>query len=286
MLVVGLTGGIATGKSSVSNLLKAKHIPIVDADVLARQVVEPGTPALKKIVASFGSDVLQDDGSLDRKKLGSIIFNDESKRRKLNSIVHPAVRRAMLWNVIKHWLSGRKYCIVDVPLLIEGGLWKWVGKVVVVYWLVAFTLVLPLVAFDDIFSNAEVQLERLMQRDNSSREDASSRLNSQLAIADKLQYADVVIDNSGSPEDLGKHISAFVRDLDLESGWTWRFSWIIPPFGILSAIWALSRRAIARSKRYRMHNRSHRICIMRCAGTNTGSVIFFSKLTSVSLQPS
>jgi dephospho-CoA kinase len=129
-----LTGGIATGKSSVSNLLKAKYIPVVDADILARQVVEPGTPALAKIVAFFGPDILQSDGTLDRKKLGSIIFNDEVKRRKLNSIVHPAVRRAMLWGVLGHWLRGSKYCIVDVPLLIEGGLWKWVGKVIVVYW--------------------------------------------------------------------------------------------------------------------------------------------------------
>jgi dephospho-CoA kinase len=133
---VGLTGGIASGKSTVSKLLKAKHIPIVDADVLARQVVQPGTPALSKIVAYFGNSILLPDGSLDRKKLGNIIFNDEAKRRKLNSIVHPAVRRAMLLGVLEHWFRGEKYCVMDIPLLIEGGIWKWVGKVVVVYWYV------------------------------------------------------------------------------------------------------------------------------------------------------
>jgi dephospho-CoA kinase len=132
--VVGLTGGIATGKSTVSNLLKAKNIPIIDADVLARQVVLPGTPALAKIVDHFGPSVLLPDGSLDRKKLGSIIFNDEAQRRHLNAIVHPAVRRELLWNIVTLWLWGEKICVVDVPLLIEGGLWKWMGKVVVVSW--------------------------------------------------------------------------------------------------------------------------------------------------------
>ncbi|KAF7331530.1 hypothetical protein MKEN_00032000 [Mycena kentingensis (nom. inval.)] len=165
-IVVGLTGGIATGKSSVSNLLRAKHVPIIDADVLARQVVEPGTPALAKIVAYFGPEILLPEGSLDRKKLGSFIFSDETKRKKLNSIVHPAVRRAMLWGIFKNWLSGSKYCVLDVPLLIEGDFWKLCGKVIVV------------------FCSPEVQLERLMKRDNSSREDASARLNSQLSITD------------------------------------------------------------------------------------------------------
>lgn len=136
MKVIGLTGGIATGKSTVSNNLKSKGIPVVDADVLARQVVMPGTPGLRQIVKYFGADILFPDGTLDRKKLGSIIFNDETKRRKLNSIVHPAVRRAMGMEVLTHWIKGHKYCILDVPLLIEGGLYQWVAKVVVVYWYV------------------------------------------------------------------------------------------------------------------------------------------------------
>jgi dephospho-CoA kinase len=132
--VIGLTGGVATGKSTVSSLLKAKQVPIVDADILARQVVEPGTPALAKIIDYFGPSILLPDGSLDRKQLGSIIFNDENKRKKLNSIVHPAVSYAILWSVLLHWIKGNKICIVDVPLLIEGGLWKLMGKVVLVYW--------------------------------------------------------------------------------------------------------------------------------------------------------
>jgi dephospho-CoA kinase len=244
-----LTGGIATGKSTVSNLLKAKHIPIVDADILARQVVEPGTPALAKIVSFFGPEILQSDGTLDRKKLGSVIFNDEVKRRKLNSIVHPAVRYAMLWGVLKHWLQGSKYCILDVPLLIEGPLWKLVGTVVVVYWSVHCLGISMFLSSDESFSSTEVQLERLMQRDKSSREDASSRLNSQLPIADKVKYADRVIDNSGSPEDLEAHVNSLVQSLDRDAGWTWRLSWVFPPFGLLSAMWTLAWRALFRSRK-------------------------------------
>lgn len=132
--VVGLTGGIATGKSTVSALLKASGIPVVDADILAREAVAPGTRALSQITDFFGAEVIQPDGTLDRKKLGTIVFNDPIKLSKLNSIVHPAVRRAMLWNILKYWVRGQRICIVDVPLLIEGGLWKWMGRVVVVYW--------------------------------------------------------------------------------------------------------------------------------------------------------
>ena len=131
---MGLTGGIATGKSTVSALLKSSNIPVIDADLLARQVVEPGTPGFKSIVSTFGTEVLNQDGTLDRKKLGTIIFNDEAKRKLLNRIVHPAVRKAMFWQVMAYWIRGHRYCILDVPLLIEGGLWQWVGLVVVVYW--------------------------------------------------------------------------------------------------------------------------------------------------------
>ncbi|KZV62161.1 dephospho-CoA kinase [Peniophora sp. CONT] len=134
MLVVGLTGGISTGKSTVSNLLKQRGVLVIDADILAREVVVPGTSGLRPIVSEFGADVLQEDGSLDRPKLGSIIFNDEGKRKKLDAIVHPAVGKAMVWAVLKHWLKGDRACVLDVPLLIESGIWSWAGKVVVVYW--------------------------------------------------------------------------------------------------------------------------------------------------------
>ena len=136
-VVVGLTGGIASGKSTVSRLLSTKHkFPIVDADVIARDVVQPGTSAYARIVKQFGEDIVLRDGSLqiDRKKLGSVVFRDAEKRKVLNSIVHPAVRWAMLSAVLKLWMHGESVCILDVPLLVEANLWKMVGWVVIVYW--------------------------------------------------------------------------------------------------------------------------------------------------------
>ena len=107
---------------------------MIDADALAREVVRPGTRALKKIVSTFGPDILQEDGSLDRAKLGEIVFRDEERRRKLNAIVHPAVRWGMAMGILRCWLRGERVCVLDVPLLIESKIHQWVGKVVVVYW--------------------------------------------------------------------------------------------------------------------------------------------------------
>ncbi|RDX56362.1 CoaE-domain-containing protein [Lentinus brumalis] len=237
MLVIGLTGGIATGKSTVSSLLRAHHLPIVDADVLARKVVEPGTPALAQIVRAFGRDVLLPDGSLDRAKLGRIVFADEARRKQLNAIVHPAVRRAMFWSILRCWWRGERVCILDVPLLIEGGLWKWVAKVVVVY------------------CSAEIQLQRLMKRDKSSRADAFARLNAQLPITEKVQYADVVIDNSGTPHELERQVDQFVQRLMKEAGWSWRLSWLFPPWGVVSAVGTLGWRALRRSQKAKPRRR-------------------------------
>lgn len=133
---MGLTGGIASGKSTVSRSLAAQGIPVVDADLLARRVVEPGTSAHAQIVSTFGAEILLKDGSqsIDRARLGEIIFNDEKQRKLLNGIVHPAVRSEMIWEIARYWLTGHKLCVVDVPLLIEAGFWKWCSKVVVVYW--------------------------------------------------------------------------------------------------------------------------------------------------------
>ncbi|KAL4068138.1 dephospho-CoA kinase [Scleroderma citrinum] len=230
MLVVGLTGGIATGKSTVSTLLSASGIPVIDADVLAREAVAPGTHALSQIAAFFGPEVIHPDGSLDRKKLGSVVFNDDTKRKKLNSIVHPAVTRAILWHILKFWIRGERICVVDVPLLIEGGLWRWMGCIIVVY------------------CSAEIQLQRLMSRDNCSRAEASPRLNSQLPITSKISYADIVIDNSGTRSELEDQVELCVKRLKRVAGSTWVVSWLFPPFGLLSAGWTILLRMPWRSR--------------------------------------
>ncbi|KAK7693928.1 hypothetical protein QCA50_003502 [Cerrena zonata] len=241
MLVVGLTGGIATGKSTVSTLLKSYKIPVVDADVIAREVVLPGTSTLAKIVKTFGEDVLQPDGTLDRPKLGSIVFSDESKRKQLNAIVHPAVRKKMFWEVMRYWWRGEKMCVLDVPLLIEGGLWRFVATVVVVY------------------CSQEIQLQRLMARDRSSREDASSRLRAQMPIVGKLDYADIVIENSGPVQELEPQLYSMLKKLRKKAGWSWRVSWLCPPWGFFSAIGTLffaylrRRRRLERSKTKASH---------------------------------
>lgn len=137
MLIVGLTGGIASGKSTVAKLLQSPEngLPLIDLDVLAREVVEPGSRTLKKLRAHFGDGIIKaEDGGLDRPKLGQIIFNDEKQRKILNGIIHPAIRRRLAWKLAGHWLSGEKIVVVDAPLLIEAGLWRLAGRIVLVYW--------------------------------------------------------------------------------------------------------------------------------------------------------
>lgn len=136
MLIVGLTGGIASGKSSVSNLLRSPQyrLPLIDLDILAREVVEPGTSTLNKIRSTFGDEVITAEGALDRPALGKIIFNDQDQRKKLNAIIHPAIRKRLAWLLFLYWIRGEKLVVVDAPLLIEAGLWRFAGKIVLVYW--------------------------------------------------------------------------------------------------------------------------------------------------------
>lgn len=184
------------------------------------------------------------------------MFNDEGKRKQLNGIVHPAVRKAMFWSVVRCWVRGERICVLDVPLLIEGGLWKLVGKVVVVYWFVtsssSYSSPFYRMTYHPKFnSSAEIQLQRLMKRDSSTHTEASSRLNSQIPIAHKLQYADIIVDNSGSHQDLQIQVDSLIRRLQKEAGWSWRVSWLFPPWGVFSAASTLAWRAIKRIRESR-----------------------------------
>ncbi|MFB4210683.1 dephospho-CoA kinase [Shouchella sp. JSM 1781072] len=192
---IGLTGGIASGKSFVSTYLSEKGLPIIDADKIARQVVEPGTPALEQIVNQFGEKILQTDGHLDRKALGSIVFASEEKRNQLNRIVHPAVREKMLHDAAAYKEEGYDTIIFDIPLLVESHLFHLVDQVWIVY------------------VDEETQLTRLMERDGSTREEALQRIRAQIPLDQKIQYGDQVIKNSGTKQETAQQIDQLLREL-------------------------------------------------------------------------
>lgn len=182
-LVIGLTGGIASGKSTVSAMFVDMGIPVIDADIEARLAVEPGEKAYNDIVSHFGSGILEEDGAINRQKLGSIIFNNEDKRLLLNSIVHPAVRKRMAMKRETAQAANEEAIVMDIPLLFESKLTGLVEKIILVY------------------VDEKTQLERLMKRNNFSEAEALSRIKSQMPLKDKVSKADEVIDNSGSIEE-------------------------------------------------------------------------------------
>ena len=175
MLKIGLTGGIASGKSTVLDFFKKKDVPYIDADVVAREVVDLGTPGLAAIRELFGDTVILNDGRLNREALGSIVFHNEEKRLQLNSCLHGFIRQR---------IDEQPAVIYDIPLLIQG---KWYERLDTV-WLV--------------YVSPEVQVQRLMERNGYSKEDALARINSQMLLDDKRPYADIIINNDGTPDEL------------------------------------------------------------------------------------
>ena len=190
MYLIGLTGGIASGKSLVSARLAELGAVIVDADVLARQVVEPGTPALAAIAEHFGSAVIRDDGSLDRSALGAIVFADLHEREKLNGITHPAV-----WKRAKELFAAAApdaIVVYDVPLLVESAKGRQLD----------FDLIVV------VNASTDTRLRRLMELRGMTREEAMHRLNSQAGDTERLAVADVVIENNGSVEETLEQVDA------------------------------------------------------------------------------
>lgn len=177
-LTIGLTGGIASGKSTVTKMIRELGIPVIDADQIARDVVKMGEEAYNQIIQAFGQEILQEDGEIDRAKLGAIVFHNEQERKKLNAIVHPAVRRRMLAEKEAYVQKGAKTVVLDIPLLFESELTHLVDKTIVVY-------------VDD-----DVQLERLMKRNGFSKEEALARIQAQMPLREKVKKADAVIDNN------------------------------------------------------------------------------------------
>lgn len=190
---IGLTGSVATGKSTVSNMIQHAGIPLVDADIAARKVVEPGTEGLKEIVAYFGEEILLADGTLDRAKLGEIIFKDKEKREKLNEITHPRVKDYMLEARERFFRAGEELVFFDIPLLFESHLESLVDQIIVVW------------------TTPETELKRLMERNNLTKEEALARINSQIGIDEKAKKADFVINNNESLEKTQKQVYTFIE---------------------------------------------------------------------------
>jgi dephospho-CoA kinase len=193
--LVGLTGGIASGKSTVAEILKRQGAAIINADVLAREVVEPGHQAWAEIVNTFGIAVLQSDRTLDRQKLRAIIFDDAAARKKIESIIHPQVRALAEQRIREHAAAGYAVIVYEVPLLFEGNLQEWLRPVI-------------LVACD-----VDTQRNRLQSRDNLSAAQAQKHIDAQMSLEAKRRLADYVIENNGSLEDLKRQVQAVLEKI-------------------------------------------------------------------------
>lgn len=181
--VVGLTGGIASGKSTVAGMFEDRKVPVIDADVIAREIVEPGEPALEDIEEAFGAEVIRQEGSLDREALGNIVFGDDQARATLDAITHPRVAQRMAERARALREQGHRWVIYDAALIVENDIHEWLDALIVVS------------------ADRATQIERLIRRDGLSREDAIARIDSQLPLEQKVAVADYVIDNNGTLED-------------------------------------------------------------------------------------
>lgn len=198
MKIIGLTGGIASGKSTISKRLKEKGYIVIDADIAARKVVEIGTPALQDIKDYFGNVVLHDDGTLNRRKLGEIVFSDELKRKKLNELTHPRIREWMQSQLDHATKKGANILFMDIPLLYESETFHFSDKVIVVY------------------IDEETQIQRLMERDKLSKELALQRIHTQLSMEEKKNRADYIIDNRGTKKEALKQLDNILHQIESE----------------------------------------------------------------------
>lgn len=190
---VGLTGGVASGKSSVSGILRELGAVVIDADQLAREVVAKGTPGLEQVVAAFGSDILTENSEMDRAKVGAIVFADEEQRRVLESIVHPLVFERIV--ALESAAGAADLVVHDIPLLAESGRAHTFDAVIVVD------------------APAEVQVERMVRERGWTREEAEARIAAQASREDRRQIATYVIDNTGTLDDLRRQVAEVVSQL-------------------------------------------------------------------------
>jgi len=197
MLVVGLTGGMASGKSMVSETLRELGLPIIDADLIAREMVRPNEVGYKEIVDHFGEGILNPDRTINRRRLAKIIFSDSKEREKLNSILHPRIVKKIKKGILDFKEKGERIVIVDAALLIEAGQLPLVDELIVV-------TVSP-----------KVQIKRLAQRDHLTEKEARERITTQMPLSEKVKLADYVIDNSGSAKKTVKRTKEVYHKLQL-----------------------------------------------------------------------
>lgn len=189
MLVVGLTGGICSGRSTVARMFERRGAVIIDADQIAHALQEPGQAVYQAIVAAFGQEVLQEDGRLDRGKLGRLVFQDREKRQRLEAIMHPVIIEVCEERIKEAGEAGALICLVDAALLIEAGAHARFHKLIVVA------------------APEDLQLERLMRRDGLRREEALSRIRAQMPIREKKRYAHYIIENAGPLEETDRQVA-------------------------------------------------------------------------------
>lgn len=201
MFIIGLTGGIGSGKSTIASWFREWHIPVIDGDKLVREAVNPGSPVLSILADAFGKEILSEEGTLKRRQLGQIVFQDKAKLSRLNQIMHPAI-----WHLVESRLkackdAGEKLAVLDMPLLIEAGWQSRVDSVWVVY------------------VSTEVQISRVMKRDGLKRSQVMAIMQNQIPVEEKLSYADVIINNEGSEENTRRQV---LQELSKISEFTWQ----------------------------------------------------------------
>ena len=184
MFIIGLTGGIGSGKSTIASWFREWHIPVIDGDKLAREAVNPGSPVLSILADAFGKEILSEEGTLKRRQLGQIVFQDKAKLSRLNQII---------WHLVESRLkvckdAGEKLAVLDMPLLIEAGWQSRVDSIWVVY------------------VSTEVQISRVMKRDGLKRSQVMAIMQNQIPVEEKLSYADVIINNEGSEENTRRQV--------------------------------------------------------------------------------
>lgn len=194
MYIIGLTGGIATGKSTVSSILRELGAVVIDSDEIAHEIMEPGQPAYKDIVDTFGPAILAPDGRIDRTALGKLVFEDPTARFTLNNITHPRVA-ARFKEKLKELPPDTRVVVWDVPLLLEAGLDRGVNEVWVVW------------------VDEETQIKRLMERNHFTREEALARIRAQMPLEEKMKRADRLIDNRGTVEETKSIVTSYFKEV-------------------------------------------------------------------------